>query len=59
MRRGKMEFIVKVKKWGKSLRFILPKYAVDMLGIKENSTVRFEINKAGSQFRISGIRVLE
>ena len=53
-----MEFVVKVKKRGKSLRFILPKEAIDMLGIKENSTVRFEINKMGSQFHVSGIRVL-
>ncbi len=54
-----MEFVVKLKKRGKLLGFVMPKEIIDTLGIKENSTVKFELCKVGSQFCVSGIRVLD
>ena len=41
-----MEIVARAKKWGSSLGVIIPKDAVDYLGIREDDTVRLKISKA-------------
>ena len=41
-----MEIIAKAKKWGSSMGVIIPKDAVDSLGIREDDSIRMKISKA-------------
>lgn len=41
-----MEIVAKAKKWGSSFGVIIPKDAVDDLGIRENDSLRLKVSKA-------------
>ncbi len=43
-----MELVATAKKWGSSLGVIIPKDAVDDLGLREDDTVRLRISKAAA-----------
>ena len=42
-----MEIVTRVKKWGNSLGLIIPKQAVEKLGLKEEEEIVVNINGSG------------
>lgn len=49
-----MEFVVKAKRYGSSLRVIFPKDVVTALAINENTTFRLNFAKSGDKISVTG-----
>jgi molybdopterin-binding protein len=50
-----MEIVVKAKKWGSSLGIVIPKKAVDELGLEEGRELHAELTAAGTGNVLAGL----